>query len=116
MTVLDASAVLAWMAGETGGDQVEALLDGGVISTVNWSEIWQKLDSRGADASRALSRLVVLGLRAEPLNAPDAVRAAQLWSLTRAAGLSLADRCCLALAGISTSRPSPPTGPGQGST
>jgi ribonuclease VapC len=33
-----------------------------------------------------------------PLTEADAVTAASLWTRTRAAGLSLADRCCLALA------------------
>ncbi len=39
-----------------------------------------------------------LGVRVEPLTEADAVTAASLWTSTRAAGLSLGDRCCLALA------------------
>ncbi|MGH3821347.1 MAG: hypothetical protein ACRDRA_00650 [Pseudonocardiaceae bacterium] len=38
-----------------------------------------------------------LGIQVEPLTEADAVTAANLWSRTRAAGLSLSDRCCLAL-------------------
>lgn len=37
------------------------------------------------------------GVRVEPLSEADAVTAANLWTRTRAAGLSLGDRCCLAL-------------------
>ena len=40
----------------------------------------------------------MLGVQVEPLTATDAVTAARLWDRARAAGLSLGDRCCLALA------------------
>jgi PIN domain nuclease of toxin-antitoxin system len=40
----------------------------------------------------------VLGVRVEPLTAADAVTAARLRDRGRPAGLSLGDRCCLALA------------------
>jgi ribonuclease VapC len=36
-------------------------------------------------------------MQVEPFTEADAVTAASLWSRTRAAGLSLGDRCCLAL-------------------
>jgi PIN domain nuclease of toxin-antitoxin system len=42
--------------------------------------------------------LRTLGVRVEAVTETDAVTAATLWAVTRAAGLSLADRCCLALA------------------
>jgi ribonuclease VapC len=42
--------------------------------------------------------LRILGVRVEPLTEADAVTAARLWTSTCAAGLPLADRCCLALA------------------
>ncbi|MCW2722280.1 MAG: hypothetical protein JWR81_6102 [Pseudonocardia sp.] len=43
-------------------------------------------------------RLRMLGVRVEPLTAADAVTAARLWDRGCPAGLSLGDRCCLALA------------------
>ncbi|MGH4006987.1 MAG: PIN domain-containing protein [Pseudonocardiaceae bacterium] len=52
----------------------------------------------GVDAHRATYRLRTLGVRIEPLTEPDAITAANLWVATRSAGLSLCDRCCLALA------------------
>lgn len=96
--VLDASAVLAWLRGEPGADRVEPHLDSAVMSAVNFSETWQKLHQHGVDADRATRRLRTLGLRVEPFDLADAVLAARLWTATRPAGLSLGDRCCLALA------------------
>ncbi len=96
--VLDASAVLAWLRDEPGANVVHPLLPVAVMSAANWSETWQKLHQHGADAGRATSRLRTLGVRVEPLTEADAVTAARLWTSTRAAGLSLGDRCCLALA------------------
>lgn len=96
--VLDTSAVLAWLRDEPGADVVHPLLPVAVMSAANWSETWQKLHQHGADAGRATSRLRTLGVRVEPLTEADAVTAASLWTRTRAAGLSLGDRCCLALA------------------
>lgn len=96
--VLDASAALAWLREEPGADQVDAALDGGVISTVNASEAAQKLIHNGADGSRAMSQLVGLGLTLTPFTGDDALAAAELWPRTRTHGLSLADRACLALA------------------
>ena len=96
--VLDASAVLAWLFGELGSEIVDPMLAGAVLSTVNLAEVWQKLDDRGADADRTLRRLRLLGLRTQPFSDDDAARAAGLWRTGRRVGLSLGDRCCLALA------------------
>jgi ribonuclease VapC len=96
--VLDTSAVLAWLHDEAGANVVHPLLPVGIMSAANWSETWQKLRQHGADAGRVTSRLRTLGVRVEPLTEADAITAASLWTRTRAAGLSLGDRCCLALA------------------
>jgi len=95
--VLDTSAVLAWLRREPGSDVVHPLLATAVMSAANWSETWQKLDQHGADADKATNRLRALGMRVEAVTEADAVCAAKLWSRTRKAGLSLGDRCCLAL-------------------
>jgi ribonuclease VapC len=96
-TVLDTSAVLAWLREEPGAEVVHPLLSAAVMSAANWSETWQKLHQHGVDADRVTKRLRILGIRVEPLTEADAVAAANLWSRTRSAGLSLGDRCCLAL-------------------
>jgi PIN domain nuclease of toxin-antitoxin system len=95
--VLDSSAVLAWLRDEPGAEVVHPLLGSAVMSAANWSETWQKLAQHGVAADRATSRLRTLGLRVEPVTEADAVTAARLWTRTRTAGLSLGDRCCLAL-------------------
>lgn len=97
-TVLDTSALLAWLREEPGADEVDPLLDEAVVSTVNLSELAQKLTQHSADATRTITRLRTLGLHVEPFTDTDALVAAQLWPHTRTAGLSLGDRACLALA------------------
>jgi PIN domain nuclease of toxin-antitoxin system len=66
---------------------------------VNWSEVWQRALERGAeDPSGVLEEVIEAGLALEPVSRSDAERAARLRATTRKLGLSLADRCCLALA------------------
>ena len=97
--VLDASALLALLYREPGADAVEEVLDGAAISTVNWSEVLQKLTQRGVDPESAtVAALQALGLRIEPFTLADARRTAVLWESCRPAGLSIGDRACLALA------------------
>lgn len=103
-TVLDASALLAWLQGETGADAVdEALKQGAVIHVVNWAEVLTRLASKGfpaAEATRQLTERGILGqlLTVDPGTVGDAEVAADLFAPTRSAGLSLGDRYCLALA------------------
>lgn len=96
MTVLDASAVLVYLQGETGANEVEIALEGGRIGSANWSEVAQKVRSRNADWAVARSLLLSFNVRVEPVTPADGERAAALWH--RGSGLSLADRLCLALA------------------
>jgi PIN domain nuclease of toxin-antitoxin system len=96
--VLDASALLAFLFDEVGADRVEPVIAAGVISTANWAEVCQRLEDHGASPSDERDRLGEAGLTWEPVTAEDAERAAALRPATRDAGLSLADRCCLALA------------------
>jgi ribonuclease VapC len=104
MPVLDASALLAYLGDETGADIVADAISGGVaISTVNLGEALSTLATRGSDPAAVASELTSRGLldgaiTVEAFNAADAVETGRLRPLTRAAGLSLADRACLALA------------------
>jgi PIN domain nuclease of toxin-antitoxin system len=96
MNVFDASAILAYLGGEEGADQVRAQLElGGRCSAANWSEIAQKIRARGADWDLARQLLLSYDLDIEPVDAADAEAAAGMWR--RGEGLSLADRLCLAL-------------------
>lgn len=95
--VLDTSAVLAWIRDEPGGVVVDPYLPDAVMSSLNWSETAQKIAQHGADARQTMIRLHALGVQVEPFTAEDALIAAELWPVTRAAGLSLGDRGCLAV-------------------
>lgn len=86
------------LQGEPGGRPVEAVLEHSVMTTVNWSEVVQKVIARGLDATGLGADLGALGLGILPFDAGDAEHAARLWAKTRAAGLSLGDRACLAVA------------------
>jgi PIN domain nuclease of toxin-antitoxin system len=96
-SVLDASAILAYLGGEPGGDVTEqALTDGAACSVVNWSEVAQKIRAAGGDWSVAAALLASYGLTVHDATVADAERAAARWA--RGTGLSLGDRFCLALA------------------
>ncbi len=94
--VLDASAVLAFLHRERGGDVAARHLVSAVVSTVNWSEVLQKALSRGVAPAR-VRQLEMVGLELAQFTPLQAALAADLWFATRSAGLSLADRACLAL-------------------
>lgn len=97
-TVLDASALLAFLHDEPGGDQVSAVLDGARVSAVNWSEVLQKSLCRKAVIDGMQQEFMDVGVLFEPFTAAQAELAARLWADAREQGLSLADRACLALA------------------
>lgn len=101
MTVLDASALLTYLFGEPGAEEVQRRLPGSVIHTVNFAEVLSKLAERGLGPDDALSELDRAGIsqvvRVDPGAPEDAQAVARLRPLTRAHGLSLGDRYCLAL-------------------
>lgn len=101
MTVaLDASAVLAVIFDEDGAERVIDYLEPGVglISAVNLAEVATKLienDYSDDDARTTLDDLTTL---VRPFDTGVAVLTGFLRRQTRARGLSLGDRACLALA------------------
>lgn len=96
--VLDASAVLALINEEPGGVTVRERLDDALMSTVNLIEVVTKLIDNGMPPEVARLTLELLELETAALDAELAYGAAALREGTRARGLSLADRVCLALA------------------
>jgi PIN domain nuclease of toxin-antitoxin system len=98
--VYDASALLAVLYAEPGAARVLDLLDtpNGIISAVNWSEVAAKLAERGMQQGVIARELAVFGLDVVPFDEAQALLAAALRPTTRALGLSLGDRACLALA------------------
>ncbi|HVF20347.1 MAG TPA: type II toxin-antitoxin system VapC family toxin [Mycobacteriales bacterium] len=98
MTVIDASAVLALIYGEPGVDVVAAALATSSLSAVNLAEVVGKLIDRGADVHSLMYMLESTGVEVRPLTADGALLAGALRSIEGGTKLSLADRCCLALA------------------
>jgi ribonuclease VapC len=96
--VLDASAVLALLFEEPGAEVVRAQLRTGVIGAANLAEVLAKLSDHGLPAVEAARAITILGLEVAPMTEAQARRSAELRPLTRAVGLSLGDRACLALA------------------
>lgn len=97
--VLDASAVLALMMGEIGAERVAAVLPGALMSTVTVAEVVAKIVERdAAAATKAYRSIEELGIAMVPFDGDQALLCGALRGLTRAAGLSLGDRACLALA------------------
>jgi ribonuclease VapC len=98
--VLDASALLAMLQDEPGGELVQELLETAAISSVSWTEVTQRALERQADIEGLRQELAALGLEIVPFTAALAETTARLRSATRKAGLSLGDRACLALAAV----------------
>jgi ribonuclease VapC len=100
--VLDASALLAYLQGEDGSGTVEAALAAGaVINAVNYAEVLSRLGDAGEEPPTAHRRLREQGLiggllEVVSLDEEDSVSIARLRARTRAQGLSLGDRACLA--------------------
>jgi ribonuclease VapC len=98
--VFDSSALLAFVFGEPGGERTLTYLSepGGCISAVNWAETAAKMIDRGVKPRDVAIELTHFDLQVVALDAALALKAAELRIATRSLGLSLGDRCCLALA------------------
>jgi PIN domain nuclease of toxin-antitoxin system len=98
-TVLDASALIAMLNEEPGADRVRrAAVAGSKISTLNYAEAGTRLLDIGERPEVVDETLRLLGVEIVGFDTDLAVSAVALRSVTRPAGLSLADRACLALA------------------
>lgn len=102
--VLDASALLAFVRREPGGEMVRDLLAGALLSAVNLAEVLGVSADHGADLAQTEARLRVLPITIVPFDRDDARQVAAFRPATRGRGLSLGDRCCLAL-GVRTGLP-----------
>jgi ribonuclease VapC len=98
--VLDASAVLALLNQEPGAGAVAEALerDACLMSTVNVAETVARLVERGVPEAAAVTILLGLKLSTVNFDFATACRSGALRPATRAFGLSLGDRACLALA------------------
>ena len=96
--VLDASALLAMLLDEQGGDKVRAAVAGSAMTTVTLAEVARYYARNGVAESDIHRVLDSLKIERVVFDEELAYGAAMLLAATKAAGLSLGDRACLALA------------------
>jgi ribonuclease VapC len=96
--VLDASALLAMIRREPGGDAVAGAIGRACMSAVNFAEVVGYLTNAGLAPDQIDAILTPLPLAVIPADAELAWMAGRLRRKTGTSGLSLGDRFCLALA------------------
>ena len=96
--VLDASAVLALVRDEPGGDKVAPHVGRAAISAVNLQEVAKELMVSGLDQRVVRELLAELRLDVRAHDAEAAYAAAALYEHTKQYGRGLGDRSCMALA------------------
>ena len=95
--VLDASAVLAMLREEPGGDAVAAHVGRAAISAVNLQEVAKELLREGASPEAARAAIDELGLDVRAHDTEAAYAAAAFYPQTKQYGRGLGDRTCMAL-------------------
>jgi PIN domain nuclease of toxin-antitoxin system len=98
VAVLDATAFMALLRGEPGADTVAACLPWAVVSAVNQAEVQAALVAAGMDEQTAWWHIAEIKCESVPFDEEQARIAGGLARIGRPLGLSLGDRCCLALA------------------
>lgn len=100
ITLLDASAILAFLQAEPGDDVVRQALhdDTCLVSAANHSEVIAKAIDRGAEARALQVVLAELAYTIIDVTPEDGIAAGLMRSATRKTGLSLGERLCLATA------------------
>jgi len=102
--ILDASALLAVLLDEPGGEVVSPLAKGSQLLAVNYCEVVQRLIAIVGDVGLAELEIERLEIAVVPFDRSLARVAAELRAGTKFIGASLADRACLAL-GLATGLP-----------
>ncbi|MBB5045850.1 PIN domain nuclease of toxin-antitoxin system [Rhodopseudomonas rhenobacensis] len=96
--MLDASAVLAVALQEPGYRALRGLESVGLVSAVNLAEVRTRLWDKAGSASAIDGMLAGIEMSIVAFDEKQARLSAELRPATRALGLSLGDRACLALA------------------
>ena len=96
-TVLDSSVLLAILKNERIDANLSTVVEGASVSTVNLAEVLSKVHDDPAIENDALDGLLESLLQPQPFTMSQAELAGRLRPVTRAAGLSLGDRACIAL-------------------
>jgi PIN domain nuclease of toxin-antitoxin system len=95
--VLDASVVLATLLNEPGGEVLLSIEEETAISAVNLGEVVTKLAERGYTDEAIAMAVTPFQPSCHALTPARAFQAGLFRRQTRRLGLSLGDRCCLAL-------------------
>lgn len=100
VTLLDASAVLAFLQGEPGEEVVRLALQSAncVVTAANQTEVITRALDRGGAPDTIARIMAELSYTVIDILAADGEQAGWLRSATRQLGLSLGDRLCLAAA------------------
>jgi ribonuclease VapC len=96
--VADASAVIAYLDEEPYSFDLDQIIPGATISAVNLSEVVDKYARDGNSREEIEDMLTELALYVIPLDESLAFDAGLLRPITDRHGISLGDRCCMALA------------------
>jgi PIN domain nuclease of toxin-antitoxin system len=96
--ILDASALLAMIKNEPGGDRVAKVMSEARINAINFAEVVSHFDFLGTPPEQIDAMLTPLSVEVAPADRELATLAGKLRAATAAAGLSLGDRFCLAQA------------------
>jgi ribonuclease VapC len=96
--VLDASAMLAFLQRETGGDKIKPMLPDAMMSAVNFCETVQRLRRGGMPVESVTMLLESLVPEPVAFDKETAYIAASIHEKTRGQGISFGDCACLALA------------------
>lgn len=102
--ILDASALIALIQEEKGGEVIKPLLKDSVMSTINIAEVLTSLQRVGIFPDDAIVIMQSIVGTVIPFDVTHAQKAAMLYPLVKHRGLSLADRACISL-GISMHLP-----------
>lgn len=102
--VLDTSAIMAVIYGESGADRVLSALPNSIVSAVNLAEVYSKTLNKDIlldDVHRMVAKLRLVSI---PFDEELAFVTGTLREPPRNSGFSLGDRACLAL-GLNTGLP-----------
>lgn len=100
MNLIDASAILAMLRDESGGDRLAQYLDDGLIAQINRIEVVQFFVKLERSFDEAEGVMAALALNKVVLNEAMEARAAQMVPFTKQFGLGIGDRICLATASV----------------
>ncbi len=95
---LDSSAFIAYIFDEKGADEAYKYLYNSIVSSVIYCEFISLMTERGFTIDEARETVDSFGIEIIDFDETQAVLAAELRNKTKAKGLSLGDRSCLALA------------------